>query len=225
MIYHHLYRKFAKKDRVCVGIIGAGNYGRAVVTQAPRTPYLTVAAVADISAEAAKKAYEQAGMDLSRVVYCETLSRAQAEIERGNHIYTDRCELIPQLPTIDVICESTGKPEASATYALNAINNGKHVAMCTKDCDVTVGPILKRLANEKGVVYTPVDGDQHGLLVQLHEWAKIVGLTVLSGGKAADGEFVYDERRGTVTIRTDKQIVRPIGRPSRSHRRIANTWR
>jgi len=210
MIYHHLYKKYAARNHVNVGVIGAGNYGTAVVTQAPYTPRLTVVAVADISAEAAKRAYEKSSIDPSRVVYCETLSRAQSEIEKGNHIYTDRCELIPQLPIVDIICESTGNPEASATYALAAINHGKHVAMCTKDCDVSVGPILKKLANDKGVVYTPVDGDQHGLLVQLYEWAKLVGLKVINGGKSSDGEFIYDEQRGTVTIQTDKPIHPPL---------------
>jgi predicted homoserine dehydrogenase-like protein len=54
-----------------------------------------------------------------------------------------------------------------------------------------------------------VVGDQHGLLIQLYEWAKLVGLTVLSGGKATDGEFIYDEGQGTVTIKTDKHIYPP----------------
>jgi predicted homoserine dehydrogenase-like protein len=209
MIYHHLYQKFATKDRVVAGVIGAGNYGTAIVTQEPHTPYLTVAVVADISADAARKAYAAAGIDSARVVYCATPEQAQLEIERGNHVYTDCCEMVAQIPSIDVVCESTGIPEASARYALASIRSGKHVAMITKDCDASVGPILKRIADERGVVYTPVDGDQHGLLIQMYEWAKSVGLTVLSGGKATDGEFVYDEKRGTVTIKTDKKIHPP----------------
>lgn len=209
MVYHHLYSKFARKDRVQVGVIGAGNYGTAIVTQDPHTPLMTVVAVADISREAAKGAYVKAGIDLSTVVYCETAAEAQAEIERGNRVYTDKCELIAEIAAVDIVCESTGVPEASATYALKAIENRKHVAMITKDTDVTVGPILKRIATDAGVVYTPVDGDQHGLLIQFYEWAKSVGLTVLSGGKATDGEFVFDEEAGTVTIKTDKKIHAP----------------
>jgi predicted homoserine dehydrogenase-like protein len=209
MIYHHLFRKYAEQASVRVGIIGAGNYGTAVVTQAPYTPRLDVVVVADISAEAARAAYDKAGIDPARIVYCETLDRAAAEIEKGNVVYTDRCELVPRIAAVDVVCESTGVPEASARYALDAIDNGKHIAMCTKDCDVTVGPMLKKLAAGKGVVYTPVDGDQHGLLVALYEWAKTVGLSVISGGKATDGEFVYDDVRGSVSIKTDKRISSP----------------
>ncbi len=208
-MYHHLFEKFAIRPRARVGIVGAGNYGTAVVTQAPRTPRLDVVVVADISAEAARAAYDKAGFDPARIVYCDTLDRANAEIEKGNLVYTDRCDLVPRIAAVDVVCESTGVPEASAQYALDAIDNGKHVAMCTKDCDATVGPMLKRLAVEKGVVYTPVDGDQHGLLVTLYEWAKTVGLTIISGGKATDGEFVYDEARGSISIKTDKHISSP----------------
>ncbi|GLK84080.1 NAD(P)H-dependent oxidoreductase [Ancylobacter defluvii] len=209
MIYHHLYKKFAQKDVVRVGVIGAGNYGTAIVTQDPYTPLLSVVAVADISLEAARAAYVKAGIDPDGIAYCATEAEAEDQIAQGKRVYTDRCEIIARIPSVDVVCESTGVPEASAVYALEAIANRKHVAMITKDCDACVGPMLKRLATEAGVVYTPVDGDQHGLLIQFYEWAKSIGLTVLSGGKATDGEYIYDEARGTVTIKTDKAIHAP----------------
>jgi predicted homoserine dehydrogenase-like protein len=209
MIYNQLFKKLGRKQIVHAGIVGTGAYGTAIVTQQSSTPHLAVRAVADISRDNARRAYERAGIDAGRIIYCDTAARAQREIEQGNYVYTDRCELISQIPIIDVVCECTGIPEASATYALEALNQGKHVAMITKDCDSAVGPILKRIADEKGLVYTPVDGDQHGLLVQMYEWAKSVGLTVLSAGKATDGEFVYDERARSVTIKTDKAVRAP----------------
>ena len=209
MIYHHLYKKFAKKDCVRVGIIGAGAYGTAIVTQDPSTPLLRVVAVADISRDAARGAYVKAGIAMDSVAYAATAAEAMALIEQGRRIYTDQPQIVAGIASVDVVCESTGSAEASVTNALNAIRAGKHVAMITKDCDACVGPILKKIATEAGVVYTPVDGDQHGLLIQFYEWAKSVGLTVLSGGKATDGEFIYDAAHGTVTIKTDKPIHPP----------------
>ncbi|WP_319532710.1 SAF domain-containing protein [uncultured Cohaesibacter sp.] len=209
MVYHHLYNKFTQSDTIRVGIIGAGSYGSAIVTQDPFTPLLTVTAIADISLDAAKGAFLQAGIDPDTLVHCDSVDTADAAIREGKRIYTDRCEIVLALDGVDLICESTGVPEASADYARQAIANKKHVAMITKDCDVAIGPILKKLATEAGVVYTPVDGDQHGLLIQFYEWAKSIGLTVISGGKATDGEFVYDEVAGTVTILTDKPIHAP----------------
>ena len=66
---------------------------------------------------------------------------------------------------LDVIVESTGVPEASARHANEAIKHGKHVVMVSKEADVTVGPILRYKAARAGLVYTAVDGDQHGLLI------------------------------------------------------------
>ena len=209
MVYHHLYSKFAKKDHVRAGVIGAGNYGTAIVTQDPHTPRLSVVVVADLSLDAAKGAYLKAGFDPSTLVYADSVEIAQSAIDDGKRVYTDKPLLVADLPSVDIVCESTGIPEASVVYALRAIKNGKHVAMITKDCDVTVGPMLKKLAKEAGVVYTPVDGDQHGLLIQLYEWAKSVGLSVISGGKATDGEFIYDEATGEARIITDKPIHAP----------------
>ena len=209
MVYHHLYAKFAKKDHVRAGVIGAGNYGTAIVTQDPHTPLLSVVVVADISLDAAKGAYLKAGFEPSAIVYADCVEVAQREIEAGKRVYTDNPTIVPDLPSVDIVCESTGIPEASAIYALRAIGNRKHVAMITKDCDVTIGPILKKLAREAGVVYTPVDGDQHGLFIQLYEWAKSVGLSVISGGKATDGEFIYNEEAGVAHIVTDKPIHQP----------------
>ncbi|NTA13892.1 NAD(P)H-dependent oxidoreductase [Agrobacterium tumefaciens] len=209
MVYHHLYARFAKAKEVKVGIIGAGNYGTAIVTQAPYTPRLSVVAVADISLAAARGAYEKGGYDMALVFQVETAEEAQARISEGKSVYTDKPEIIGAISAVDIVCESSGVPEASVRYAVQAIEAGKHVAMVTKDCDVAVGPMLKRLAKDAGVIYTPVDGDQHGLLIQFYEWAKSVGLTVISGGKATDGEFVYDEAAGTVTIKTDKKIHAP----------------
>jgi predicted homoserine dehydrogenase-like protein len=210
MVYHHLYARFSKADEVKVGIIGAGNYGTAIVTQSPQTPRLNVVAVADISLAAARGAYEKGGYDMTSVAQVETAEDAQEQIAKGKSVYTDKPEIIGAIAAVDIVCECSGVPEASVRYATQAIEAGKHVAMVTKDCDVAVGPMLKRLAKNAGVIYTPVDGDQHGLLIQFYEWAKSVGLTVLSGGKATDGEFVYDEAAGTVTIKTDKKIHAPF---------------
>jgi len=209
MMYQQMFETFRKQDEVVAGVIGAGQYATAIVTQEPQTKYLRVGIVADINLASAKDAYLKAGRTEDELVYAETAAEAQVAIESGKAVYTDKPEIVADVAAIDIVCESTGIPEASARFARDAIANGKHVAMVTKDTDVTVGPILKKLADEAGVVYTPVDGDQHGLFIQLVEWAKAIGLTVISGGKATDGEFIYDEEASTVSIHTDKKIHAP----------------
>ena len=85
-----------------VGIIGAGNYGTAIVTQAPYTPRLNVVAVADISLAAARGAYEKGGYDMALVVQVETAEEAQARIAEGKSVYTDRPDIIGAIPAVDI---------------------------------------------------------------------------------------------------------------------------
>lgn len=208
VIYHHLFDRQGDRD-VRAAVIGAGQYATAVVTQEPTTPRLSVRVVADIDIDRAIAAYTSAGIDAAEFTYAGTVAEAQSALDAGLRVVTDQCDIVALLDGVDIVCEGTGIPEASARYARDAIAHGKHVAMVTKDTDVTVGPELKALAVDAGVVYTPVDGDQHGLLVQLVEWARAIGLEVIAAGKATDGEFIFDPDAGTVRIHTDKPIHAP----------------
>ena len=75
------------------------------------------------------------------------------------------------------------------------IENGKHVVMVTKETDCVVGPILNRLAQNAGLVYTPADGDQPSLLIGLISWAEILGFEIVCAGKAAELDFVYSKSK------------------------------
>ena len=203
MIYHHLFEKLRKKDRVQAAIIGAGHFGTAVVTQQQHTPYLSVTMVADKKPENAKNSFLRADISESDIVYCDNAQEAQSAIDSGKFVYTDRPEIIMDVDSIDVVCEGTGVPEAGARYCKLAIEKGKHIAIINKELDSAIGPILRKLAEEHGVVYTQVDGDQPALLIQMVEWARTIGLTVISAGKARDGEFIYNEQDHTVSIYAD----------------------
>lgn len=118
MIYRQLYQKFGQKEKVCVGIIGTGAYGTAVVTQGLATPYLNITIVADILLENAKGAYKKAGIADSEQVYCRSAAEAEAAIRDGKYVYTDKSDIIAQVSSIDIICDSTGNPEIAAKNAL-----------------------------------------------------------------------------------------------------------
>src|SRR6185436_4191017 len=109
---------------------------------------------------------------------CDSRRAALCAFETGKRVIVADPLLLMDLP-LDVIVEATGHPEAGARHAEAAIRHGRHVAMVNKEADATVGPILKRLADEARVVYTAVDGDQHGLLMGLVDWARRLGLEVL----------------------------------------------
>lgn len=204
MIYSHLFQPFLEKGReVQAAVIGAGHFGTAVVTQQNQTPMLRVSVVADKDPERAKSAFVKADIPEEHIVYSADAAEAAALIREGRYIYTDNPMMIMDIPCIEVVCEGTGVPEAGAVFCVAALEKGKHVAAISKEMDSVVGPILKKIAREKGLVYSPVDGDQPALLMAMVEWARSVGLTVISAGKARDGEFVLDEDKGAVSISAD----------------------
>ena len=198
MIYHHLFDQVKGKRTVRAGLIGSGHYGTAVITQARYIPLLEIPIVADVDPQAARLAYHHAGITDDDIALCDNRSDAIRGIESGKFVITEDPMLLMDMP-IDVIVESTGVPEAGARHAHEAIQHGKHVAMINKETDAVIGPILKHLADRAGVVYTPVDGDQHGLLIGLVLWARSLGLEVLAGGKARNAECIYDPETRTVS--------------------------
>ena len=205
MIYHKLFAK-ADKNVVTAGLIGSGHFGTAILTQSMQIPFLQVPIIADRDPKAACLAFERAGVADGDIVECENIQQAMGALEKGKYLIVQDPMILMELP-IDVVVESTGIPEAGARHGLEAINHGKHVAMVNKETDSVVGPILNHLAEKAGVVYTPVDGDQHGLLMGMIAWARGLGLEVVSAGKSRDAEFVYDKGRGEIVCKADGVTV------------------
>lgn len=187
----------ASAREVQVGVIGVGHFATAVITQSRFIAGLQTPIIADRNLDAARLALQRAHVPDEDIRVCESRQSALAAMEQQKHVIVQDALLLMDLP-LDVIVESTGVPEAGARHAHEAIRHGKHVAMVSKETDATVGPMLAHLAERAGLVYTPVDGDQHGLLIELVTWARALGLEVVCGGKARDAEFVYNRERATV---------------------------
>jgi len=66
-----------------VGVIGTGHFATAVVTQSESIDALTVAAVADLSPDAARRAFRLAGVPDDAIEFCESRAEALAALEGG----------------------------------------------------------------------------------------------------------------------------------------------
>jgi predicted homoserine dehydrogenase-like protein len=55
--------------------------------------------------------------------------------------------------------------------------------MMNVECDVTVGAILRRKADEAGVVYTMAAGDEPAAILELYRFATALGFEVVAAGK------------------------------------------
>jgi predicted homoserine dehydrogenase-like protein len=50
------------------------------------------------------------------------------------------------------------------------------------ELDATIGPILKKQADQQGVIYTNADGDQPGVIMNLYRYVKSIGLKPVLNG-------------------------------------------
>lgn len=203
MIYQNLFNRVKEPESVNAGIIGCGSFGAAIVTQSSIVPRLNIPIVADVDVESGRTAFLQAGVEEDNIVVCDNRASAIRAMETGKSVVVQDSMILMELP-LDVIATSTRVAEAGAFYAYEAIQHGKHVVMVDKEADSVVGPILKRLADKAGVVFTTDDGDQPGLLMGLVSWARSIGLEVLCGGNMHDCPYNLSE----LTVRQDGNIVK-----------------
>jgi predicted homoserine dehydrogenase-like protein len=188
----------AQNRTVTALLMGAGEYGFSFLAQSRRTPGLRVSAVYARRVERGVAAFKHAGFPDEAIVVCGDAHKAKAALDAGKVVVSDDPLMLIRLP-IDIVVESTGAPEAAAVHADAALRNGKHVAMVSKEPDSVVGPLFHRRAKAAGLVYTPVDGDQPSLLMQLVVWARVLGLEVICAGKTSEYDFVYDPETKRVT--------------------------
>lgn len=203
MVYRQLLQQGDGRP-VVAGVIGTGHYATAIITQAQAIPALDVPVVCDVDVEAAWRACMLAGLAEEDCVICESPAAVNAARESGRRSIVPDASLLQALP-LDVVVESTGVPEEGVRHALLALEQGAHLAMVSKEPDALVGPILRRKFEAAGLVYSAVDGDQHGLLIGMIEWARALGLEVVCGGKARDVEIVFDE--GASLLRTSRKSL------------------
>jgi len=176
-----LKQREADNRPIQVGIVGAGYMGRGMVLTIEKSiPGMRVAAIYNRTAETARLALEQCGIDSPD--QATSVGDIESAIERGKHVYCDDADLLCRAGNIDAIVEATGEVEFGAQISLSAIENGKHVVLMNAELDAVVGPVLKRYADSAGVVITNVDGDQPGVVMNLFRWVETIGYQPVLAG-------------------------------------------
>ena len=193
MDHHQLFPAGDRKIETC--IIGTGGFGRSYLAQALRTPRMSARVAVEVDAHAAATALRDVGIETRRVKICSTAAEARSAWAEGDYIATNDVAVVMDLP-IEVVVEATGHPEAAVRHAVLAIEAGRHVVMVSKEADVVVGPGLAARAAEKGLIVTPVDGDQPSLLIGLVSWAEVLGFEIIAAGKSSECDFVFDAYSG-----------------------------
>ena len=193
------------KEKLEIAVIGVSGFNHSLITYGVRHERCSIRVLCGRNLQRCVNAYLAVGVAEEDIIHCTDLETGLEAFKAGKSLIFDNVPLAMQLP-LDVVVEATGNPEASASYVLSAIENGKDVVGVTKESESIVGSLLARKAKENGVVYSLAEGDQPSLLVGLVTWAKNAGLTILSIGKASEYDFIYNPKEATVQV-LDKKIT------------------
>ncbi len=170
-----LQKRKAKGNPIRVAMVGAGFMGRGVALNILKSVEgMDLVCISNRHIEGARRAYSEAGVD--DVVEIQTASELEAAIENGQYAITDNAHALCEAGGVDAVLEVTGAIEFGAEVALKTIENGKHIILMNAELDSTLGPLLKTKADGAGVVFTNVDGDQPGVIVNLYRFVKGMGV-------------------------------------------------
>lgn len=170
-------------DIIKVGLVGAGQMGRGMVSQIENMSGMRVVLTADIQLENVVNAYVKAGVADTDIVKTTDAEEAAAAIQSGQVVATTDARLVTSSTAVDVVVDATGVPDIGAKIAWDAILNRKHIVMLNVEADVTIGPLLKKMADASGVVYTGTAGDEPGAIMELYDFADALGFEVVALGK------------------------------------------
>lgn len=158
-----------------VGIFGAGFMAKGFLNQvAHSVPGMEIVAVCNRSVDKAVAGYEYAGQSSTTVSDAATF---ESTIGAGGRAVTDDPHLLTRSPQIDCLVDLTGAVDYGAHVALDAFAHGKHLVLMNAEVDATLGSILRKKADEAGVIVTASDGDQPGVQLNLWRFVRGLGLT------------------------------------------------
>jgi predicted homoserine dehydrogenase-like protein len=178
-LYARLCERAGQRRPLCVGLIGAGKFGAMYLAQAPKTPGVHIAAIADLSPEAARANLGRVGWKPEQY----GAASIDAALATGATHVSDDWTTLLRHPRIEIVVECTGDPIAAVEHCLAAFGERKHVVNVTVEADALCGPLLARRAAQAGVVYSLAYGDQPALICDLVDWARTAGFAVVAAGR------------------------------------------
>ena len=182
-----LDRLDAQGTPIRLGFIGAGAMGMNFIGQTVMAPGMKPLIIADLKAENGVHALSLSGIPEDLIAVCKTAREAQKAINDGKYVCTDNVDLLYEVDKIDMVCECTGNVSAGTKFCFDAIRHKKHVVSLSVEMDVVVGHILQMFAENAGVTYTGIYGDEPGVIKLLVDQARSLGFTIVAAGRGDTG--------------------------------------
>lgn len=187
-------RKPNESKRINLGIIGCGAMGKGLVYQSTVTPGVACVAIADIDIAKCMAFLER--LDLPYTV-TDTPDQIHDAVRKGKIAVADNGHLITAAAEIDTVIESSNAILEAGEYAVEALNNRKHLVLMNSEIDLIFGPYFAQLAKQNDVIYTSCDGDQYGVIKHLIDEMLGWGFEVVMAGNI---KGFLDRRANPTTI-------------------------
>ncbi|MCH3965776.1 MAG: SAF domain-containing protein [Clostridium sp.] len=194
---------------IYTAIIGAGQMGRGMTSQMILMKGMTPSIVVDINLDNAKKAFLNAGIPEKDILIATNQEEADEWMKKKKYVAASDSHFATQSKVIQAVIEATGITEVGAEIALDTILNKKHIVMLNAETDAVVGPILKKFADNAGVVFTGAAGDEPGAVKELYDFAIAAGFEVRVVGKGKNNKVDLDCNPDTVKEEAVRRGVSP----------------
>ena len=196
--------------QIKVSLVGAGLMGKGMVSQMMLMKGMIPALVVSKKIEDAIDAYTLAGVSKDDIVIAKTLNDINIGMEKERYVVTDITEYAGKANLIDVVVDATGVPDVGARVAVDAIQNKKHIVMVNVEADITIGPILNKLAKEAGVIYTGTAGDEPGSVKEIYDFADALGFEILAIGKGKNNPIDYEATPDGLRKKALEKNLKPL---------------
>ena len=160
--------------------------GRGFGNQLGHMDGISLSLVIDIDQERIRTVYADIG--ITDVVFSDDKDVLSVAILAGKHTASSRSELVSQLP-VDVVVEATGVPEIGAQVTHSCLLAKKDVAVLNVEMDVTIGPLLHKIATDNAVVYAVCHGDEPIEAKVLVDYARDLNFEIIAAGKGKNNPF------------------------------------
>jgi predicted homoserine dehydrogenase-like protein len=208
-IYERLQKLEAEDQRIHVGLVGCGQMGSGLVHVLNQTAGMQAMAIADIDPSRPLATLGSLGVSQSEICVTNQEGEAEDALQAGKVVVTENALLLPKLDKLDAVVEATGLTEVGSRVAWNCILHSKHVIMLNVETDVTVGPLLHRLAQKANCVYTAASGDEPGVCKMLYNLAGSMGFEVVCLGKGKNNVIDFDATPESARAEAESKGMNP----------------
>lgn len=199
MLYEDLLNLKKEGRAIRIAMSGAGWMGIGFATQVKYIPGMRVVVVVDQDTSKARQALASSGALPCDIIETDKRGVAEDEIKKGKCVITSDYTLAAELEQVDVITDVTRSPLRGAEMALAGIQGGKDVVLVNVEADVTVGRALKKIASERGVIYSVSSGDEPGCLMELWDFVNSLGYEPIVIGKGKNNPLQPEANPDTVS--------------------------